>query len=70
MFALTGVGNAFAGVYKAESLLSGLATDALGIVDAVGRSSSVTTGRPCGGSIRRGWPRWPGRGSRLTGTGG
>ena len=54
MFALTGVGNAFAGVYKAESLLSGLATDALGIVDAVGRSSSVTTGRPCGGSIRRG----------------
>lgn len=41
----------------AESLLSGLATDALGIVDAVGRSSSVVKGRPCGGSILKAWPR-------------
>lgn len=62
MFALIGVGKGFAGVYGiADSLLSGLATelatDALGIVDAVGRSSSETRGRPCGGSILRAWPR-------------
>ncbi len=57
--ALIGVGKAFAGyAERAEDILvSGLATDAVGIVDAVGRSSSVKTGRPCGGSIRSGCPR-------------
>lgn len=67
--ALTGVGNAFGGGYrKEESLLSGgLATDALGSVVAVGLSSSAMRGRPAGGSIRRAWPRYCGRGSRLTG---
>lgn len=66
--ALTGVGKMLAVlVYadNAESLLSGLAMDALGSVDAVGLSSSVCSGRPCGGSIRSGWPRYVGRGSRF-----
>lgn len=42
--ALRGVGKTFAGLVKAdkaENLLSGLWTEALGKVDAVGRSSSV-----------------------------
>lgn len=52
--ALIGVGNIFAALEydeKADALLSGLITelmtDAVGIVEAVGRSSSVRTGRAC-----------------------
>lgn len=59
--ALTGVGKTLAdeyGVVRAESLLlSGLVTDALGRVEAVGLSSSVYNGRPWGGSILSGCPR-------------
>lgn len=58
--ALTGVGKTLAdeyGVVRAESLLSGLVTDALGRVEAVGLSSSVYKGRPWGGSILSGCPR-------------
>lgn len=65
--ALTGVGKTLAdeyGVVRADSLLlllllllSGLVTDALGRVEAVGLSSSVYKGRPWGGSILSGCPR-------------
>ena len=59
MFALTGVGKALPGVQSmADSLFSGLATDAQTSVDAVGRSlCEMTRGWPWGGSIRRDWPR-------------
>ena len=66
--ALTGVGKTLApaestdedGVYpdRAESLFSGLRTEALVMVDAVGLSSSVGRGRAWGGVIlSEGWVR-------------
>lgn len=67
-----GVGNIFAAleyVEKADALLSGLitelTTEAVGMVEAVGRSSSVKTDRACEVSSRRYGPRYDETESRL-----
>lgn len=64
VLALIGVGNIFAAfVYaeKADAVFSGLkielTADAVGMVEAVGRSSSVKTERGCDVSTRRNGPR-------------
>ena len=76
LMALMGVGNTLdmlAWLEKTDGLLSGLvvdAVDAVWMVEPVWRSSSVRIGRPCGGSMRSGWPRYRGPPESRRGGGG
>jgi hypothetical protein len=70
--ALIGVGNMFAALFHpetADALFSGLSTEltaeAVGMVEAVGRSSSVNTERACDVSSRKYGPRYKETESRL-----